>query len=205
MPGLDAVRVLEDVITTRRSVRRYTDARVDINQLMSLVRLGIWAPTGGNAQTWGFVVVTDETVIRAIHAVSPGISTPPPAIIAICQDRKRAEEKGGVFGRDRCAPMDAAMAAQTMMLAAHAEGLGTCAVLSFHPRSVREILALPEQIVPELLLTVGYPAKVPPPPTRASADIIHVNRWERRPARGSPEGFSRNDEACCDDRRGDAR
>jgi nitroreductase len=177
MSAREANRVLAEVIRDRRSVRQYSDAEVEIEQLVNLVVLGTWAPTGGNAQTWRFVVVTDAAALRAIHAVSPGIATPPPAIIVICQDRKLAEEKGGVVGRDRCAPMDAAMAAQTIMLAAHAEGLGTCAVLSFHPGSVQRLLALPEEIVPELLLSVGHPAQEQDPPPRELAGVIHIDRW----------------------------
>ncbi len=179
MSGTEAGQILKDVITTRRSVRQFTKAKVDVERLASLVALGMWAPTGGNAQTWRFVIVTDESTVRAIHAVSPGISLPPPAILAICQDRKRAGELGGAMGRDQCAPMDTAMAAQTIMLAAHAEGLGTCAVLSFHPGAVRKILGLPEEIVPQLLISVGHPARVPPPPPRTFEGLIHLDRWGR--------------------------
>ena len=177
MSGTEVGRILKDVITTRRSVRQFTETKVDVDRLASLVGLGMWAPTGGNAQTWRFVIVTNEPTVRAIHAVSPGIGLPPPAILAICQDRKRAEELGGAMGRDQCAPMDTAMAAQTIMLAAHAEGLGTCAVLSFHPGAVQKILSLPEEVVPQLLITVGHPANVPPPPPRTSEGLIHLDRW----------------------------
>jgi len=177
MSETEAARILKEVITTRRSVRQFTEAKVDVGRLAPLVALGMWAPTGGNAQTWRFVIVTDGPTVRAIHAVSPGISRPPPAILAICQDRKRAEELGGAMGRDQCAPMDTAMAAQTIMLAAHTEGLGTCAVLSFHPGAVQKILRLPEEVVPQLLITVGHPANVPPPPPRTSEGLIHLDRW----------------------------
>jgi nitroreductase len=179
MSETEAGRILKDVITTRRSVRQFTKAKVDVERLASLVTLGTWAPTGGNAQTWRFVIVTDEPTVRAIHAVSPGISLPPPAILVICQDLKRAEELGGAMGRDRCTPMDTAMAAQTIMLAAHAEGLGTCAVLSFHAGAVHKILGLPDEIRPQLLISVGEPAKVPPPPPRTSEGVLHLDRWGR--------------------------
>jgi len=171
-------RIAEDTIRGRRSIRQFSDADVEMARLIDLVELGTWAPTGGNAQTWRFVVVTDAAAIQTIHAVSPGISSPPPAMIVICEDRKSAEEKGGAMGRDRCAPMNAAMAAQTIMLAAHAEGLGTCAVLSFHPGAVQRILTLPEEIFPELIVTVGEPARVPAPPARRTKGVIHVNRWD---------------------------
>ncbi|MCK5245747.1 nitroreductase family protein [Candidatus Bipolaricaulota bacterium] len=201
MSAREASRILEGVIRGRRSIRKYTDTAIDIGRLVRLVTLGTWAPTGGNAQTWRFVVVSDAATIRAIHAVSPGIGVPPPAVIVICQDRKLAEEKGGAMGRDQCAPMDAAMAAQTIMLAAHAEGLGTCAVLSFHPGSVQQVLALPEEIVPELLLSVGHPVHEEVPPPRKIAAVIHIDRWgrplDRVPACCPASGREANREGRC--------
>jgi nitroreductase len=202
MGAIEAGEILKDVITTRRSVRQFTEEKIDVDRLVSLVALGTWAPSGGNAQTWRFVIVTDEITVHAIHAVSPGISVPPPAMIAICQDRKRAEELGGAVGRDQCAPMDTAMAAQTIMLAAHAEGLGTCAVLSFHVGAVHRILGLPEEVVPELLITVGHPAKVPPPPRRTSDGIIHLDRWGR-PCDDGSSGSPGSGESCSADMEGD--
>jgi len=61
---------------------------------------------------------------------------------------------------------DCAVAAQNIMLAAHALGLGTCVALSYARSAVQEILDIPDQVKPELIVTLGHPAEDPPPPPR---------------------------------------
>jgi len=72
------------------------------------VEAGVWAPTGGNAQTWVFIIITDCNRIQKIKAVSPGILGIPSALIVVCQDKELAYKKGGELGRDILSIMDAA-------------------------------------------------------------------------------------------------
>jgi nitroreductase len=166
---------LNEAIVGRRSIRRFTKERVPLDQLVKLVEAGTWAPTAGNVQSWRFVIVDDSRVLRQLNAVSPGMLGIPTALIAICQDKDVAFKRGSVLGRDVGSVMDAAMAAQNIMLAAFASGLGTCAVLSFHKNAVRRFLDLPEHVQPELLITVGVPDISPVPPKRAEDGVIFVN------------------------------
>lgn len=155
-----------EAIRGRRSVRSFLPRPVERELLERLVEAAIWAPSGGNAQTWHFVVVTDPEQLRRIKAVSPGLLGDPPAVIAICQDLEEARRKGGELGASFLAPVDAAMAAQNILLAAHDAGLGTCVIASFHKRAVARLLGLPEGMEPVLLVSVGWPEEVPPPPRR---------------------------------------
>lgn len=45
---------------------------------------GVWAYTGGNAQTWVFIIIIDSNQIRKIKAVSPVILGIPSALIIVC-------------------------------------------------------------------------------------------------------------------------
>jgi len=170
-------RTVEEAILNRRSIRRYQGNPVPLEELVRLVELGVWAPSGGNAQTWRFVIVTQPEIIRALHAVAPGMLSIPPAIIAICQDKQLAFQRGGKLGQERASIMDAAMAAQNIMLAAFAHGLGTCSILSFHREAVARILELPDGVEPELLITIGKPAEQPVPPNRTLSGVVFVNRY----------------------------
>lgn len=156
---------LQDIIRGRRSIRSYEDTPIDSQVLVELVEAGVWAPTGGNLQAWRFVIVTDKPVMKKVKMVSPGLLGDPPAAIAICQDMDEVETRGGKLGME-IIQMDTAMCAQNIMLSAYERGLGTCAVASFHRNGVHKILGLPERIVPQLLVSVGYAKKVPPPPPR---------------------------------------
>ncbi len=157
---------LWEAITGRRSVRAFTDEPVERRTVERLIEAAIWAPSGGNAQTWRFVVVTDPNRIRQIKMISPGLLGDPPALIVACQDMGEAARKGGRLGRDFLAVVDTGMAVQNLLLAAHAEGLGTCVVASFHRGAVKRLLHLPEEVEPLLLVSVGRPMEAPKPPER---------------------------------------
>jgi len=163
---------LWEAINGRRSVRAFLDRPVERNVLERLLEAAIWAPSGGNAQTWRFVVVTESKRIRSIKTVSPGLLGNPAAVIAVCQDLAEARAKGGTLGETFLAPVDAAMATENLLLAAYAEGLGTCVIASFHRGAVGRLLDLPKGVEPMLLISVGWPAERPPALPRRKDDIV---------------------------------
>jgi len=163
---------LWEAINGRRSVRAFLDRPVERDIFERLLEAAIWAPSGGNAQTWRFVVVTEPERIRSIKTVSPGLLGDPAAVIAVCQDLAEARERGGTLGETFLAPVDAAMATENLLLAAYAEGLGTCTIASFHRGAVGRLLDLPEGVEPMLLVSMGWPAERPPAPPRCKDDIV---------------------------------
>ena len=162
-------------IKNRRSIRRFLDRPVAKKTLGKLIEAAVWAPSGGNAQNWRFVVVTDPGMMKKIKMVSPGLLGNPPAVIVIAQDMDAAKHKGGKKGSESLTKMDSAIAAQNIMLAAHSLGLGTCVIASFHPKAVGQMIKLPENIPPHLLVSVGHPDMDPPPPPRK---LEEVTWWE---------------------------
>jgi len=88
-----------------------------------------------------------------------------------------ALERGGELGVKTLSLMDTAMAAQNIMLAAYAVGLGTCPIASFHPGAVQRIMGLPVHIYPQLLISVGFSRENPPAPRR-NPNIIWFNCYE---------------------------
>lgn len=164
---------VKEAIFGRRSVRVFTDKAVEKEKLNELAQAAIWAPTGGNAQPWVFIFVSQPETLRLIKAVSPGLLGTPPALIAVCADKQTNIKKMGAIG-EILAVMDCSMASENIMLRAHDLGLGTCAIRSFNQRALQEILKTPAEIIPELLITVGYPNQDPKPPARKE----EVIRWE---------------------------
>jgi nitroreductase len=162
-------------IKERRSVRKFERRPVLPEVLRQLVETSCWAPTGGNRQTWRFVIVTDERRLAKLRMVSPGLIGEPPAAIVICEDLGGSLELLGESDASVSTTMDAPMAAYAMTLAAYAEQLGSCIVASFHKAAVRRLLHLPDEVVPVLIVTVGYPAKTPNPPRRRTEGVCF---WE---------------------------
>ena len=163
---------LWEAIKGRRSVRSFTNKPVERELLERLIEAAIWAPSGGNAQTWRFVAVCDLDRIQRIKTVSPGLLGDPTAVIAVCQDLTQARARGNVLGETFLAPVDAAMATQNLLLAAHEEGLGTCVIASFHRGAVSRLLGIPETTEPMLLVSVGWPETAPEAPARRREGVV---------------------------------
>lgn len=168
---------LLDVIKGRRSIRSYQNKKIPKHLLEEIMEAAIWAPTGSNAQAWKFIVVDNDADIKNIKSLSPGIFNIPAAIVVVCRDLKRAYDIGSEIGRDVLSIMDISMASQNIMLRACDLGIGSCAVRSFGLTAVKRFLDLPNYLSPELLITLGYPEKIPDPPERRKIDEV-VHRWK---------------------------
>jgi len=161
------MNVLE-AIKARRSIRQFTDEPIGKEALEKLLDAARWAPTASNQQRWRFVVVTSASVKQLIKKFAPGIFIMPAAFIVIC-----AEKEPGAKPWDEATYLaDCAIAAQNIMLAAWEMGIGSCPALSYAKVAVQEILNLPEDIEPLLIVTLGYPAEDPAPPPRLELNQI---------------------------------
>jgi len=170
---------LMEAIRGRRSVRKYLDRPVSREVIAQIVEAGTWAPSGGNIQPVRYVVVDDPRQVAKLQTISPGmIGSRPAAVIVLATDKGLAYEQGGELGRDTMSIMDAAMAAQNIELVAHGFGLGTCTIKSFSPRAVAALLGIPQPIVPELMISLGYPAETPQAPRRKPlSEVLHWGRY----------------------------
>ena len=162
-------------ICTRRSVRHFGPNPVPDEEVDILLRAAMQAPSAGNAQPWHFVVITDRAVLDEVpkfHTSAEFIMEAPLAIL-VCADENVARP-----GRWQ---LDCSTAAENMLLAAHARGLGACWI-GIQPDPVRiegvnHLFGLPPQVHPLCLIAVGYPVEPLPIVDRYLPERIHVNRW----------------------------
>ena len=172
-----------DTIKTRRVIREMSDREVERTLLEKILEAGRWAPAGGNMRACRFVAVQDPLTIRLVRTFSPGMSQRPQALIVICIDWDVIRDNQ-IPESDLTPYIDVGAAMQTMMLAAHALGLGSGPVTSFSEAAIGVILNLPQNLSPEVILCIGYPA--PPEksqlPMRPKARVTWQNLtyWERR-------------------------
>ncbi|MFI9270254.1 nitroreductase family protein [Kitasatospora sp. NPDC052896] len=167
-------------IRTRRVVRALTPDPVAREDLVTVLDSARHAPHAGNRRLHRYVAVTRPALLRALRMVSPGMLQRPTAAIVVCVDWARVSGYG--FAATSPGPhVDVGTATATMLLAAHAVGLGAGPVTSFSRAAVGTLLNLPEQVRPELIICLGHPAAEQPPPMRrrdgtAWADVI---QWDR--------------------------
>ena len=161
---------------TRRSVRKYKSTPIEPAALDRILEAARTAPSAANRQPWQFIVVFDEGVRQGLAKSYPrdwfGSA---PIIIVIC-----AEPAAAWVRRDgkSYADVDIAIAFEHLVLAAAAEGLGTCWIGAFDPAGVRKVLGLPDGIEPIAMTPLGVPDEAPRPTSRKPmAEVVRRDRW----------------------------
>lgn len=182
-----------EAIKTRRSIRRFSDRDIEKEKLETVLEAARMAPSWANMQCWRFVVVKDKTVREQISELSyvesflapkgykanpskKGIAEAPVVIIA-CAD----PEQSGVLWEQHYYLTDIGIAAQNLMLAAHALGLGSVFVGVFGEEKLRTLLGIPAGIRIVGVFPVGYPRdeKKAGPPRKALEEIVFYEKWKQ--------------------------
>lgn len=158
-----------EAIEKRRSVRKYRKDPIPRGVLERLVRAGALAPTGGNQQGWVFVAVDDPDVkAKVAHIAKYGrYIADAGACVAVFCDRQAM-----------CLLEDCSAAVENIMLAATAEGLGSCWVGSFrndNSEPVGKLLGCPPSHELAALVAVGVPDGDAPMPNKKK--LGEVLRW----------------------------
>ncbi|MDR1414895.1 MAG: nitroreductase family protein [Odoribacteraceae bacterium] len=162
-----------EVIAARRSVRKYLEKPVENEKVLAMLRAGMAAPSGKDLRPWEFVMVTESVVLQAMAAGLPyaKMLAGAPLAIVVCGDTARSAYWY----------LDCSAAAQNVLLAAEAQGLGAVwtAAYPYDDRVavVREALHLPENVVPLCVIPVGYPATNAAPKDKFNFAKVHHERY----------------------------
>lgn len=166
-----ANKVLDNIFA-RKSVRKFTTEKVSMEDIETLLKAAMAAPTAKNSQPWRFVVIENRKTLDRLDARLPyaRLATAPIAI-AVC---------GDTTGYSRFWEQDCAAATENILLAAESIGLGCCwTAASDDERSsvVREILELPENVLPFCIIPVGHPDGDFAAKDKWKPEFIHYEKW----------------------------
>ena len=177
MPLPKVEMTIFETILARRSVRSYKARRVDRTTISILLEAAVRAPTAIHQEPWAFVIIQDKQLLRSLSDQAK------PLFVAEAQE-KGLEQAGHSFDifsypdfnvfydastlilicGKTTAPSYAAdcwLAAENLMLAACAMGLGTCVIGSaLHALNTPETkikLNIPEKYCVVAPIVVGFP------------------------------------------------
>ena len=135
-------------IHARRSTRSYLEQQIEDSQLDTLLDAAIWAPSGGNSQTWLFTAIQDKKTLLALNElVKAGFQRwVPDDDYPGKQAAKTASQKEGfnfyyhaptlIIASNRPgyenAMADCVLGLQNIFLAAQSLGLGSCYINQLH-------------------------------------------------------------------------
>jgi len=175
-----------NVILNRSSIRRFKTQKISDKILNMLLQAGQRAPSACSLQTYSFIVVGDSAKRNKIGALcGQSFIHDAPVWIVVCADMNRLEKTLKVIGHenvlnhDSCATdkiysiFDSALAAENIVLAAEALGLGSVFIgMLGTAEEVSKILKLPSRVLPVAMLCIGVPAETPPFRHRWSLEAI---------------------------------
>lgn len=166
-------------IMTRTSIRAYTDKEVSEEQIDTLMRAAMAAPTAANKQPWRFIVIKDRETLDFISGNfnSMGMAKDASVAVVACGDLDSTLEGDG---QDYWI-QDVSAATENLLLAAHAIGLGAvwCGIYPMPDRvsEFSKLLELPQNIIPLACICIGYPESDTDPKDKWHPEYIHENVW----------------------------
>jgi nitroreductase len=161
------------IIFARRSIRKYADKAVSVEDIRSLLEAGMAAPSASNRQPWHFVVVQDRATLKRLANAHPyGKMLAEAALgIAVCGDP----------GVSDWWVVDCSAATENILVAAAGLGLGSvwlgCYGRAEREQMVRKELGIPSQVGVLSLISIGHPAEHKEPRTQYDASRVHADRW----------------------------
>jgi nitroreductase len=147
---------------------------VSDEHITAVLEAAMAAPSGMNRKPWHFVVVTEREKLDRLGSAtnSWAMLKEAPLAIVVCGDPEISE---------KYYIQDSVAALENLLLAVSMLGLGGV-WLGCHPNPervapVREILGVPEPVVPIAVLSIGHPAEKKEPRTQYDETRVHRGRW----------------------------
>ena len=169
-----------ETVAARRSIRKYQDTpvpRETVDRILEAARL---SPSWCNRQCHRYIVGSDpekrSMLGELIDNPSKACYETAPYAIVLCAD---STDSGFNSGKEYYL-VDCGISMEHVVLAATAEGLGTCWVGYFPENPVRNLLGIPQDVRVVAVTPLGVPAEAPKPRPRLPLEnIVFEDGWQR--------------------------
>ena len=192
----------------RKSVRAYEDRPIEKDVKQAILAAAVQAPTAGNMSLYTILDITDPAKKEALAKScdnQPFIATAPMVLIfcadyrrwydvfSMYQENARTPREGDLF----LAQADALIAAQNAVVAAQSLGVGSCYIgdITEQYEYHRQLLQLPQYVVPAAMLCFGYPTQQQldrEKPVRFEVEeLVHENGYSMEKSAAMPQMLAR--------------
>lgn len=181
-----------ETIQQHRSIRKYKPDDIPQDLLQEILEAGIRASSSGNMQSYSIIVTQDRVQRELLYEAhfQKKMVLEAPLLLTFCADSHRmlhwlrisdAPDNFDNFMGFMVAAIDAILVSQNVALAAESKGLGICYLGSTLSNcdQVGRILNLPDNVVPVVGFTLGYPNEDPPLRDRLPLDgLVHYETYQ---------------------------
>jgi nitroreductase len=186
-----------DVIISRRSIRRFKQKPLDLPVLKKYVNAARLAPSAANLQSLEYFIVTEKRLCAQLFETLGWAAYIQPKWVP--EENERPTAYIVILVKDTKNPYyqrDVGLATENIVLAAEADGLGSCILCNIQREKIREILKIPQSLTVDSVLALGYKAEtsvvedmkdsvkywrdeheILHVPKRKLKDIMHVNTF----------------------------
>jgi len=155
-----------DAIYQRRATRSYLPERVSDAAIRALLDAAVRAPTAMHLEPWAFAIVQDRERLKKLSDRAKELAPPEHRAAFDSPDFNIFYDAGTLIvicghGAGPFVEADCWLAAENLMLAACARGLGTCpigfALPALHLPEVKDALGIPAGVTAIAPIIVGFP------------------------------------------------
>jgi nitroreductase len=158
-----------EVVDQRYSVRNYKPDPVPNESIVKILEAAQAAPSWANKQGVHYVVVTDPDRVKAMSkTIGQGWTSTAPAFVVAISSPQWSGSKNGM----QYFMLDTGIAFEHLVLAATAEGLGTCWIGAFPEEVVKKVLDVPKNLKVVAITPLGFPDDSPRERSRKPLDEI---------------------------------
>lgn len=167
---------IQETLLNRRSIRKYKDQKISSQDINTMLKAAMYAPSAMNTQAWHFIVIEDKNILLNTLQSIPyaEMLKQSTAAILVCGDS--SIEKNESWLLQNCSAVT-----QNILLSAFGLGIGSCWIgiqgMDEIVRNIKHQFKLPENIVPVSLISLGYPDEVVIAEERFKEERIHYNNW----------------------------
>ncbi|MGL4994236.1 MAG: nitroreductase family protein [Bacteroidales bacterium] len=164
---------IHNIILRRRSIRTFKAQDLSKEQILRVIKAGMYAPTAFNVRPWEFVVLQDQkdrqSIVDSWPWLAPLLSAP--VAVVVCGNMTNVEPGTEWWVQDVSCAM------QNMQLQAESDNLGSV-WLGFYPdharcESLASMFNMPSHLKPFAILALGVPAEKFDIPERFEAEKVH--------------------------------
>lgn len=149
-------------LTKQRYSERYFDSTrvVEQDKLDRILEAGRVAPTAANKQPQRLYVLKSKEALRKAAAASFSPLYGAPVVILVCYDLDSVWKNSSetLLPDYNSGEQDCAIVATQMMYAAEEQGVHTIWIRGFDARNVKEAFNFPDNMIPAMMLPLGYPS-----------------------------------------------
>jgi nitroreductase len=164
----------------RRSVRHFTDKKVEVDEIEKAMVVASFSPSACNRQSYRFLFYNNTEIVDKIASIPGGVAgyTVPSIVVVTCSYGAYFDE------RDIPVPIiDSSLAVMSFILALETLGLASVCInwpcLVEHEKSIRKIIKIDDDEIIIVLVGIGYPdpeGKIPYSAKKDMENLLFCNK-----------------------------